>query len=423
MTVICEDGSMDPKHIIVVGAGIVGLACAEALLHRGYRVTVVDGDHEGDKASHGNAAGIAVTECVPASSPSVFVRAPLWLADPLGPLAVRWRHAPRLIPWLLRFSRVATAAEMRRIASALASLNARTYDDLLPMLERNALSSDLRRLGALTVYETEDGFAADRDEWALKREHGVDWRVVNGDEARAMEPALGPIVRRAVFTPQWSQVAEPKRLHLKLLGALGKRGAALVRGEARRLTSSERGAVVTLNGGDIVAGDVVVVAAGVWSRPLAASVGDRVSLESERGYNTTLPTPGVAVQREIIFAQRKFVATPIDSGLRIGGAAEFGGLDAAPNMKRADALLKLARRYLPGLNEDGGVAWSGHRPATPDSLPVIGRSPHAPRVLYAFGHGHLGLTQAATTARLIADMVDDRKPLIDLAPFAISRFA
>jgi D-amino-acid dehydrogenase len=166
----------------------------------------------------------------------------------------------------------------------------------------------------------------------------------------------------------------------------------------------------------------VVLAAGAWSKPLAASIGDRVLLESERGYNTTLPTPGISVTRELIFAERKFVATPLATGLRIGGAAEFGGLTSRPNFKRSETLVKLAKRYLPDFDSDQGIQWSGHRPATPDSLPVIGRSPNNRNVIHAFGHGHLGLTQAATTGRLVADLIDNKPASLDLTPYRIERF-
>jgi D-amino-acid dehydrogenase len=152
------------------------------------------------------------------------------------------------------------------------------------------------------------------------------------------------------------------------------------------------------------------------------SLGDHVLLESERGYNTTLPRPGLALEREVIFAERKFVVTPLSIGLRIGAAAEFGGLNAQPNYKRAEALVRLASRYLPALQSEGGTAWAGHRPATPDSLPVIGVSPRHNQVFYAFGHGHLGLTQAATTGKLVSDLVAGRRPPLDMEPYAISRF-
>jgi D-amino-acid dehydrogenase len=151
-------------------------------------------------------------------------------------------------------------------------------------------------------------------------------------------------------------------------------------------------------------------------------LGERVLIESERGYNTTIPAPGVTLGREIIFAERKFVATPLACGLRIGGAAEFGGLEAAANYKRSRALATLAGLYLPGLATEGGTEWAGHRPTTPDSLPVIGTSRRKPSVVYAFGHGHLGLTQAATTGRLVADLMAGRAPPIDMAPYGIGRF-
>jgi D-amino-acid dehydrogenase len=200
------------------------------------------------------------------------------------------------------------------------------------------------------------------------------------------------------------------------------RGATIVTGEASRLFVDNGRPWVVLNDGKTLSADCAVVAAGAWSGALAQLLGDRVLLESERGYNTTLPSPGVTLEREVIFAERKFVATPLSIGLRIGGAAEFGGLDAKANFKRSEALVKLASRYLPDLSSDGGIAWAGHRPATPDSLPVIGPSPRNGNIFYAFGHGHLGLTQAATTGKLIADLVAGRAPPIDLAPYSISRF-
>jgi D-amino-acid dehydrogenase len=179
---------------------------------------------------------------------------------------------------------------------------------------------------------------------------------------------------------------------------------------------------VRANDGRQLPFDALVVAAGAWSGRLARLIGDRALLESERGYNTTLPNPRVTLQAEVIFAERKFVATPLAMGLRIGGAAEFAGLEAPPNFARPKALVALAKRYFPGLNAEGGREWMGHRPATPDTLPVIGRSPRRQNVFYAFGHGHTGLTFGPTTGRLIADLIAGRPPSLDLAPFAIARF-
>ena len=237
-----------------------------------------------------------------------------------------------------------------------------------------------------------------------------------------MEPALGPHVHRAVFTPQWSHIEDPKELMATLRAWLVDHGVDIRRGEVRSIGRVAPRLTVHIDGGNAVSADRAVVAGGAWSGILARRLGDRVLLESERGYNTTLPESGIEVRRELIFAERKFVATPLSCGLRIGGAAEFGGLHASATFQRSQALVELARQYLPGLRTEGGTVWAGHRPTTPDSLPVIGPSPHEPRVLYAFGHGHFGLTQAATTGRIIADLIHDKCPGIDLAPYSIERF-
>src|SRR5882757_8641668 len=283
-------------HVAVVGAGIVGLSVAYHLLHSGARVTLIDRDPEGDKCSFGNAGGIAVTEVVPASAPGVVWRVPGWMLDPLGPLAVRPAHAPKLIPWLIRFARVSSQKEVDRISHALAAINLRVYDDLLPMLAATGQLADLHRKGALTVYETEEGYRQDAAEWACKRSRGIVVEDVTATEARHLEPALGPRVQRAVFTPQWSHVSDPKILVTGLRNFLLSRGVLISQGEVIKVAPGSASAVsLELANGSHVSADCVVVAAGAWSGTLARQLGDRVLLESERGYNSTLPHPGICV--------------------------------------------------------------------------------------------------------------------------------
>ncbi len=407
--------------LIVVGAGTVGLAIAYHLHQEGMAVTVIDRDPEGDRASHGNAGAIAVTEVVPASVPGLAWKVPGWLLDPLGPLAIRPRHAPRLARWLWAFARAGRPAEVARIAAALSALNSRVYDDLIPMLTATGLIGELHRSGALTVYESRKAFAADSAAWELKRRHGIEMEMLGRAEALALEPALGPIVACGVFTPQWSHISDPRHLVSALRTWLQAAGVVVMPGEVAAIDGSDPLSVRLRDGRSVTAARVVV-AAGAWSGRLAKGLGDAVLLESERGYNTTIREPGVTVGREIIFAERSFVATPLSCGLRIGGAAEFGGLAEVADYRRSKALAKLAARYFPDLRTAGGVEWAGHRPATPDSLPVIGRASANDRVFYAFGHGHLGLTQAATTGRLIADLLLRRPTPIDLTPYAVTRF-
>jgi D-amino-acid dehydrogenase len=410
-------------RVAVVGTGIIGLSVAYHLRKDGADVTVIDRDPEGDKASYGNAGAIAVTEVFPASAPGVLWRIPSWMVDPLGPLSIRPAYVPKLVPWFIRFARSGRAAQIERISRALSVLNSRTYGDLMPMLEGVGLARELNRHGALSVYETDGGFVRDAAEWACKRSRGILVQDVTGVEARELEPSLGSHVRHGVLIPEWSHVNDPKRLMQGLMQWLRRSGVSVERGEVRKIgLDGDAQRVLHFEDRRQITADRVVIAAGVWSGILANALGDRILLQSERGYNMTLVNPGVSVQRQLIFPEHKFVATPLTCGLRIGGAAEFGGLTAPPNFDRSRRLLELARRYLPDLRTEGGTAWAGHRPATPDSLPVIGPSEHHRHVFYACGHGHLGLTQAATTGRLIADLIFRRPPVIDMTPYGIDRF-
>ncbi|WP_229722347.1 NAD(P)/FAD-dependent oxidoreductase [Xylophilus rhododendri] len=363
-------------HLVVVGAGIVGLSCAWEAQRRGWAVSIVDRDFEGDRASHGNAGGIAVSECVPLSLAGLGLKPLRWLLDPLGPLSVRPAHAPRLLPWFLALRKVAEPARFQRIARALATINDISLPAFEDMLADIGLQGDIHKRGALTVYETAAAFAQDAAEWALKRSLGVRWREVSASEIRSLEPALAPAFAAGVMLEDWAHIDDPMRVVQRLRETLQARGAVLVRGEVAAISAQGPAqATAQLASGGKVTGQRLLVAAGAWSARLSQGVGDKALLESERGYNTTLPESASMLGREVIFAERKFVATPLSVGLRIGGAAEFAGLDSAPNYQRSDALLQLARRYLPDLQEAGARRWMGNRPATPDSLPVIGPRP------------------------------------------------
>ncbi|WMD20858.1 FAD-binding oxidoreductase [Achromobacter seleniivolatilans] len=416
---------MNPgQDVIIIGAGIVGLNCALAAQQTGFSVTVIDPAFEGDRASHGNAGSIAVAEHTPFSVPGVQWKAIKWLMDPLGPLALRWQHLPRALPWFMAFNAVSKPGAYRRISEALARLNNRALEDFIPMLDTIGLRDQIHCHGAITVYEQESNFRADTANWALKRELGVNWTALSADEIRSLEPRLAPVFSCGVRLHDCAHVSDPKAIVDALRRHVAANGATLVAGQVRGLNIRNRNRpAALLEDGRSIDAAHIVVAAGAWSAPLARTAGDRVLLESERGYNTTLPAAGAMLQREVIFAERKFVATPLSVGLRIGGAAEFAGLNAPPNYARSQALLTMGRRLLPGMDETGAVQWAGHRPATPDSLPVIGRSPNNESVLYAFGHGHLGLTQSATTGLLIADLLAKQAPRVDLAPYSIQRFS
>jgi D-amino-acid dehydrogenase len=237
-----------------------------------------------------------------------------------------------------------------------------------------------------------------------------------------LQPGLSRHFTAASFVPGWQTVADPYTFALRLWDHAAERGARLVRGSVAAVAVSEGGVRLTLTDGAEIAARQAVIAAGAWSRQLARQLGDRVPLETERGYNTTLPPGAFDLRRQLIFSGHGFVVTPLETGLRVGGAVELGGLDRAPDYRRAEAMLAKAARFLPGLRTEGGRQWMGFRPSLPDSLPVIGPSSASPDIVYAFGHGHLGLTQSAATGRLVADLLARRPPAIALDPFRPTRF-
>ena len=413
----------ETKKVVVIGAGIIGVCTALALQARGMAVELLDADAPGRGASYGNAGGIGVTEVVPLAAPGVLRRVPGWLLDPLGPLAIRPAYLPRLLPWLWRFLRCANLEKVHHVAAAMSDLLRPTYDDFAPLMRDAGLAGEPARRGAITVYKTEARLAADRLVWQVKAACGIRARRIGPEEIRDREPALAPNYAAAMLEPDWGLVGDPYKVVTALAALFRQRGGALHRGRAIGFDHGNgRPRAVRTGDGGRYAFDMAVIAAGAWSQRLLRLLGERVPLETERGYNTTLPTPGVRLNDQVIFGTGKFVMTPLEMGLRIGGAAEFAGLDAPPNFARSKALLTQAARALPGLRTEGGTEWMGHRPTLPDSLPVIGRSARHANVFHAFGHGHLGLTQAPTTGRLIAELAAGETPGIDLTPFRVDRF-
>lgn len=409
------------QNIIVLGAGIIGLSIAYTLYKAGVSITVIDRDPAGDKVSFGNAGSIAVMEVNPASVPGVFWKVPGWMLNPLGPLSVRPNYSLKLLPWLYRFYLASKEQHALRSHQALVALNTHAYRDMIPMFTDIGVIDALKQKGALVVYESDIGFQQDQNMWALRIKSGIITEYLSGDDARKYEPALGERVKHGMFVPQAGYVTDPKYIVDQLRTWLIKHGVKFIQDEVNSIQKSPNN--MSVEGRKTVyTADKVVLATGAWSSCLTKQQGEKCYLESERGYNTTIKNPDIKISREIVFAERKFVITPLTCGLRIGGAAEFGGLNNPPNYKRSDTLVKLAQLYFPDLKQTIGTVWSGHRPSTPDSLPVISRSMSCDRLFYAFGHGHLGLTQCAITARLIKEMIFNETSDIDTSMYSIERF-
>ena len=410
-------------HIAVIGTGIVGTCTAAWLQRDGHQVTFIDPREPGEACSFGNAGSLSPSACLPVGMPGMWKRVPNWLLDPLGPLTVRWRYAPAVVPWLLAMLRHSTRDEVTRIATALRSLLEPIFDCYDPLLETAQAQDLVRRSGCLYVYSSREKAA----QWAwgmnLRRSLGVRMLDVEQDELESLEPDLKGRFRFGILAPENGSTLDPSALVKALHTHCMVQGAGFVRQAATGFERQGRRVVaVRTEDGARTPVDGVVVAAGAWSAALSAQLGSRVPLETQRGYHVTVRSSNLRLRHTVMAVENNLMVNPMAMGLRLAGTVEFAGLRAPPRYERAQALLRLGRQLFPHLDTSDITQWMGHRPCLPDSLPVIGPAHDAENAWLAFGHGHMGMCMGASTGREVAHLVAGRPTQVDLAPFSPGRF-
>jgi glycine/D-amino acid oxidase-like deaminating enzyme len=408
--------------VAVIGAGIIGTTIAERLQHEGKRVLLIDRQAPGLGCSQGNAGHFASDVILPLANFNTLLGVPKMLLDPLGPLSIKWSYFPQLVPWLMRYTWAAMPHKTRQSVDALKVLNRPSIARFKDLLKRTSLEYLMTQKGALTVYHSAAAANKNRQHAQFVSRHGVNVEQLNGDEVRELEPAVAAAITGGLYYPDTAHTINPYQLVASLADYFMSAGGQFVQQEVMAIqTMASTHVVLKTKGADIVAKEVVI-AGGAWSKALAKMVGHTIPLETERGYHLMLPTPKVELTRPVTSFERSFVMTPMQEGLRLAGTVELAGLNAPENEQRAKILLNHAKEVLPQVDGSEGKSWMGHRPSLPDSLPIIGRSPKHERVLFAFGHQHLGLTQAAVTADLISEAVLRKPHQVDITPFRVDRF-
>lgn len=409
-------------EVTIIGAGIVGISTAIYLQRDGHRVTVIDRGAPGEGTSFGNAGSLAPGSIVPLALPGTVNNVPRWIMDPLGPLSLSWRQLPELAPWLLQFWRACNRERVAQTAKAMRSLNRESVDSYEELLASAGVPDLLERSPGLTLYKTDRGFKASEYVRQIRIDNGVVVEILDADRIRELDPALSPDYRWGFSLPENGFVRNPLRVVQSLARHFTANGGTFINATVEGFVLARDGvnALATDHGEMPV--DRVVIAAGVWSRVLAAKLGVRAPLTSERGYHIEIPAPGVTLRHQVADQEGRFTATPMEGGIRVSGTSEFSGLDAPPKWARTDALVQLIPTMLPGIRTHGYSRWAGHRPSTPDGRPVIAPVPAYPRVFLAYGHGHWGLMAAPATGQVVADLVAGREPRIDIKPFHPWRF-
>ncbi|MET4754766.1 FAD-dependent oxidoreductase [Bradyrhizobium sp. RT11b] len=408
----------ESQAVAVIGGGVVGASCALMLAREGHRVTVVEEGRIGHGCSWGNGAQYNAGSALPMAYPGVMWRALRWFADANGPVRLAPRELPRTLPWLLRFLRTGRPQAWEAAYAALHALNqpcAALYRDMLGETEWKRL---FRPSGALHVWRDVTPTALDERVDSLRARQGVAFEKLSRDQLRELEPALSHDYKRGIFFPDSGHVTSPPGLVEGLMDRAASIGVSIRAARVLAIEPGTEGATLHTSTGPLCC-DTVVIAAGIGSRDLARSVGISLSLASERGYHITIPGNSGGISRPVTDAASAFVATPLQEGLRIVGIAEFDAPGAPRNPKQSKKLQAYARAMLPDISISQVSEWMGVRPSTPDSLPIIARHPRHGAVLFATGHGHMGISGAPMTSAIISDLVAGRRARISNAPYGV----
>ncbi len=415
--------STQSQHCLVIGAGTVGASCAWHLRRAGFEVTLVDHESPGQTTSFGNCGCISPNQIIPFSYPGLSREIPRWLFDRLGPLFIRWRHLPGLAPWFWRFWRAATWDGVHHIAQAQTQLMRQVIEDFGEIADATGTRDLLREKGMINVYDTMEEFRHAQWKYDLMTEHGFEWEIIGPAELKIMVPELRLEKGIALYYPQWWHTVDPGLLTARIAESAFADGVNYVQDKVQAVEAGAAGVTVATESGKSLKADKLVVAAGAWSNRIARQIDGRsVPMTPKRGYHAQIGQPGIELEYPVTSSSRFFVITPMTGGLRIAGTAEFASLDAEPDYRRARVLLEHGKHYLPNLEIGEVSEWMGQRPMMADSLPVIGPSPRHSSVLYAFGHGHYGLTQGPTTGKIITRLALGQDPGTDLEPFRFDRF-
>lgn len=408
------------RTVIVIGAGITGVSTAEWLRRAGAQVTLIDRINPGDPAqtSYGNAGLLARCAIIPVSVPGLMAKAPRMLLDPASPLFMKWSYLPKLLPWLTPFVKNGRKDRLLPIVQSLASLTTDSVDQHLSLAKGTPAENFIKTGDYTYIYPDRTAYEADALGMSLRREHGFDINEIDATELHARDPNLSDAYNFGAVFPDHGWISSPSGYVAALARHFTDQGGIFQTGEVSKIT----GDGVTLFDGNTLLADKIVVATGAWSKTLTEPLGDRVKLETERGYHLFLKDPSFKPSNPFMVADGKFAITPMDEGLRLAGIVEFGGLTAPASAAPTELLRQHTKRVYPTLNWTIEEKWLGHRPSTPDSLPVLSRATNASNVIYAFGSQHIGLTIGPRLGKMAADLAMDINSNTDISPFKANRF-
>lgn len=412
----------EAPDVLVIGAGVIGLACAFHLVQAGKRVLLLDRDQPRLAASFGNAGHIATEQIFPLASPEVMRDIFRYVFDSESPLRIRPAYLRSILPWLLRFAWSSRQGAFDRGVTALSSLQYTAMADMANLLREAKALHLLKTAGHLVLVENAASVSGAQKEIVRLGAFGIHADWLSPSQVGELAPDITAPIKGAMQFTGSGHVNDPHLVCEALCDAFLAAGGQFAAAEIIAVESIAAGFTAHTSTGARFRGKQLVLCGGAWSKPLAAQLGYPVPLDTERGYHIELPGIFPRFNIPVASLERKIIMMPLSGGLRMTGTVEFGGMQLAPDPKRYAMLKRHMNALVANIPTDNMTTWMGFRPSLPDHLPVLGRAPDGRNLFFAFGHQHLGLTLAGVTARIIAAQVVGRELDISLVPFAPDRF-
>jgi D-amino-acid dehydrogenase len=408
------------RKIIIIGAGIMGISSALNLIRRGCDVTIIEKEIDGQPASFGNASWLSAPSITPVLTPGAIYKIPKMLFSKNGPLFLKFPGTLKIIPWLLKYLTYSTFEKVNYISEHLAPLLANSVTEHKNLAEGTEAGQWIEDSPFLFIYKNKSDFISDSFTWNIRKKHGYKLIEVDENELQELVPGLSNEYSFAIKIENQGYISNSKKYLTDLIEGFKNLGGTLIEEEVKDILSYENKIKIETKENKFICDDVVITA-GVFSEKLSKKYGANVPMQSERGYHLELSGTNVKLKYPLMNGYLKLAITPRPSGIRFAGLVEFGSIDSNPNTKAYDLLIRNAKSMFPKITFKEKQEWSGHRPATVDSLPLIGPSQINEKVFFAYGHHHIGLTAGPKTGKLISKSILRDNDQIDLTAYRPNR--
>ena len=408
------------KTIVIVGAGIMGISSALNLIRRGCDVTIIEKEIDGQSASFGNASWLSSPSITPVLTPGAIFKIPKMLFSRDGPLFLKFPQTLKIMPWLIKYLTYSSEEKVNYISKHLTPLLANSIDEHKKLAQGTDAIQWIKESPFLYIYKNKTDYIKDSFTWNIRKKHGYKLIEVDENELQELVPGLSNEYSFAIKIENQGYISNSKKYLSDLIEGFKNLGGTIIEEEAKDILSYENKIKIETKENKFICDDVVITA-GVFSEKLSKKYGANVPMQSERGYHLELSGTNVKLKYPLMNGYLKLAITPRPSGIRFAGLVEFGSIDSNPNTKAYDLLIRNAKSMFPKITFKEKQEWSGHRPATVDSLPLIGPSQINEKVFFAYGHHHIGLTAGPKTGELISKSILRDNDQIDLTAYKPNR--